>query len=218
MFMERIKYVMKIKATSTQSNYIIECGRNFYLINLNSGKLLNKSSFFLWLKPQKVLVLTNSEYDLLNKSGIFKNGVSIVLPLGLALIILAMFGNTLETLSFSLNKSILLLIAIIMPCLLFLMIKRKAIKDKEKIEILLNRKLIGIKKISLIFKTRKEKIIYNTRMILGFFVCLTLVIIGMLVFLYTGLFVGLLVYVISIVALFGTSIPLPNNIEIKEVE
>lgn len=202
---------MNIKSTSTQSNYIIEGDRNFYLINLNNGKLLNKLSFFLWLKPQKALILSNKEYNLLNSSGLFNSGAPIYFSLGLALIIL-------KTLSFSLNKLMLILIAIIIPCLLLWIIKIKAVKDKEKIEILLNRKLIFEKKILLIFKTQKEKIFYNIRMFLGFFVCLMLVIIGMVVFIYTGLFVSLLVYVIGVAALFGTSIPIPNNVEIKETK
>ncbi len=209
---------MDIRSTSTQSNYVIECNRKFYLINLNDGKLLNKLSFFLWFKPQKALVLTNNEYNRLKNSGLFKGGVPIFLTLGLALIILTMFGDTLKILSFSLNKSMMLLIGIIILCLLFWIIKRKAVKDKETIEKLLNRKLIFEKKISLIFKTQKEKIIYNIRMILGFFVCLAFVIIGMIVFFYTGLFVGLLIYVICVVSIFGTSIPIPNNVEIKEMK
>lgn len=99
---------MNIKSTSTQSNYIIEGDRNFYLINLNNGKILNKSSCFLWLKPQKALILSNKEYNLLNNSGLFKSGALIYFSLGLALIIL-------KTLSFSLNKLMLILIAIIIP-------------------------------------------------------------------------------------------------------
>lgn len=202
---------MIIKSSSTQSKYVVQQENDIFLIDLNTGNYFNKELFLLWLKPKKAIFLSKEDLYAIEKSNAFKSGTPIVFIVGIAFLIITLIGNFLSSLTLDVSILFTVILTLLGPILVGVFIKKNSVKDKVNIEQALKREISEYTYVQINFNKKASRVKYIIRIIFAFICIIGLILVGAIMFISTGLVMALIVYLVGLYALMGTSYIFPTS-------